>query len=202
MSQNSMLVFRGQLLEANKPMALKAFYLADNAHAGQTRKSGEPYIEHPMSVAELLWHQGIKEDEIIAAAILHDTIEDTSLTLSEIYNEINSATLFQAVDLLSKKSNYDNETYYKGILNNRIAAIVKIADRAHNIMTMGPFSIEKKKKYIEETEQFSLPLLKECEYKYTEFSEALHMFEFMYKETLKSTKALLAVIDDLKNGKE
>ena len=69
-------------------MIEKAYVLAEKNHAGQFRKTGEPYIEHPLSVAAILAELGMDSTSIVAA-ILHDVVEDTAVTIEEVEKEFN-----------------------------------------------------------------------------------------------------------------
>ncbi|HJP25255.1 MAG TPA: HD domain-containing protein, partial [Acidimicrobiales bacterium] len=68
---------------ADSSMIEQAYQVALAAHAGQTRKSGEPYIHHPLSVATIVARQGL-DDVTVAAALLHDAVEDTSISLDDL----------------------------------------------------------------------------------------------------------------------
>ena len=80
----------------------KAYLFANKAHAGQKRKSGEPYIVHPISVANILVSLGM-DTESVVAALLHDVVEDTPVTLEDIRREFGSTTA-QIIDGLTKLS--------------------------------------------------------------------------------------------------
>src|SRR5258706_16302357 len=75
----------------NLPLVLRALAFATEKHRGQVRKDADatPYIQHPIALASLLWEVGIEDAEVLAAAILHDTIEDTQTTYDELEREFN-----------------------------------------------------------------------------------------------------------------
>lgn len=82
MSKASFEVFRGELMGANMQLVLKALAIAEEAHEGVLRKDGQtPYIEHPTKVAAMLYDLGCRDEVILAAAILHDVVEDTGYEL-------------------------------------------------------------------------------------------------------------------------
>ena len=124
---------------------LKAYEYSKNAHEGQKRQSGEPYIVHPVSVAGILVDLGMDQESIITA-LLHDVVEDTSVSLQDIEKEF-GATIAFLLDGVTKISrmNFRN-TYHKQSENIRkmIVAmgrdvrvvLVKLADRLHNLRTL------------------------------------------------------------------
>ena len=109
------------------PLTIKAMCLAYAAHHGQTDKSDVPYILHPVHLAEQM------EDEIsCCAALLHDTVEDTDVTLEALAAEF-PAEVVEAVGLLTHDPDDDYFDYVRRIRGNPIAMKVKLADLAHNM---------------------------------------------------------------------
>ena len=108
------------------PMTKKAMVLAYNAHHGQMDKSGVPYIFHPIHLAEQM------DDEITCAvALLHDTVEDTAVTLEDLRQEFPTEVV-TAVGLLTHREGVDYFDYVRAIKTNPVATRVKLADLAHN----------------------------------------------------------------------
>ena len=155
----------------------KAYELAQKAHGDQRRASGEPYILHPLEVAKIL--TGIELDrDTIAAAILHDVIEDTEITFDDVERSFNGeiAMLVEGVTKLEKvnyqssnkeydpkKIEVDNQadTYRKMFLhtvNDPRVLIIKIADRLHNMRTISHMPPNFKKRKSEETMAIYAPL--------------------------------------------
>jgi guanosine-3',5'-bis(diphosphate) 3'-pyrophosphohydrolase len=116
------------------------------AHAGQTRKSGEPYITHPVAVAVVLAELGL-DAETLVAAILHDTIEDTPLTREQLAAQFGEtvAELVDGVTKLDKLKFRDRqeaaaESFRKMLLamsRDLRVIMIKLADRLHNMRTLG-----------------------------------------------------------------
>ena len=107
-------------------LTIKAMNLAYNAHHGQFDKGGVPYIFHPIHLAEEM------DDEIsTCVALLHDTVEDTAVTLEELAAQF-PREVVEAVDLLTHRANVDYFDYVRAIKQNPIAVRVKLADLAHN----------------------------------------------------------------------
>lgn len=108
-------------------MTKKAMKIAYKAHEGQVDKSGLPYIFHPFHVAEQM------EDELsTAAALLHDVVEDTGITLLELEKEGFPEEVLTAVQLLTRKGETSYLDYIREVKTNDIATAVKLADLVHN----------------------------------------------------------------------
>ncbi len=131
-----------------------ALAFATKKHQGQTRKMGEPYVTHPIAVAEMMAKKGLSEDYIIAG-LFHDLLEDTDATEKEIL-DIGGEDVLRAVKLLTKESGYKMETYIQNIKSDPIAREVKAADRIHNLSCAGVCSESFKLRYIKESVDFYL----------------------------------------------
>ena len=108
------------------PLTIKAMKLAYAAHHGQTDKSGVPYIFHPYHVAEQM-----ADEFTTCAALLHDVVEDTSLTFKELEDQFPKEVL-DALRLLTHEKGVDYFEYVRALKENPIAKAVKLADIAHN----------------------------------------------------------------------
>ena len=154
---------------ASAPIALieKAYQFSEKAHAGQMRRSGEPYISHPLNVAGILADLRLDVDTIITG-LLHDTVEDTSVSLEDIRNEFGE-TIVSLVDGVTKISqiNYRNSFEKQGEnIRKMIIAmgkdvrvvLVKLADRLHNMRTLNHMPYEKQERIAQETLEIYCPL--------------------------------------------
>lgn len=112
---------------SKQPMLELALSIATKAHRGQFDKAGIDYIEHPIFVASQ-----VDSEEEKAVALLHDVIEDSSVTAEELLNAGLSETVVTAVQILSKKKGQDYQTYLKTVKSNPLARAVKLADLKHN----------------------------------------------------------------------
>lgn len=148
-------------------LALHAFEVGDQAHRGQTRKSGEDYILHPVAVATIL--AGMRMDhQTITAAILHDTVEDTELTLDDLKREFGSdvAKLVDGVTKLDQmkfrtRQEADAESFRKLLLamsRDLRVIFIKLADRLHNMRTIGAMSPGARRRISSETLEIYAPI--------------------------------------------
>ena len=145
----------------------RAWAVGASAHVGQTRKSGEPYITHPVAVAQVLAEQGLDVETLIAA-ILHDTIEDTPLTREAIASEFGDtvAELVDGVTKLDKLQFQDRqeaaaESFRKMLLamaRDLRVILIKLADRLHNMRTLGAQAPEARQRIARETLEIYAPI--------------------------------------------
>ncbi|MBO4568641.1 MAG: HD domain-containing protein, partial [Candidatus Methanomethylophilaceae archaeon] len=138
-----------------------AFLLARGAHARQQRESGQPYILHPLNVAQILVREMMQKDAaIIAAALLHDVVEDTAITAEDIRDRFGEdvAFLVKAVTKPNKKQ-VDNYQHILGSVKGDIRVLLlKLSDRLHNMRTLSSLKPQKRWKIASETRFFYAPL--------------------------------------------
>ncbi len=145
----------------------RAYEMGADAHEGQTRKSGEPYITHPVAVAGILAELGLDAETIIAA-ILHDTLEDTALTQERIAAEFGE-TVAELVDGVTKldKVRFSSrqeaaaESFRKMLLamaRDLRVILIKLADRLHNMRTLGSMEPESRRRIARETLEIYAPI--------------------------------------------
>lgn len=149
--------------EGNTDVITKAFRLANNAHDGMRRRSGEPYILHPIEVATIVSKEIGLGSTSIAAALLHDVVEDTDFTVDDISERFNK-TIGSIVDGLTKIKSATSgkeiggsmqaENFKKLLLTmseDFRVVLIKIADRLHNMRTLGSMPARKQYKIAGET---------------------------------------------------
>ncbi len=159
------------IIGLDRPLELEkikqAYILAKSAHEGQTRISGEPYISHPIAVAYILAELGMDSDTLIAA-LLHDVVEDTDISLEDITKEFGSeiALLVDGVTKLGKvplstKQEQQAENVRKMLLamsQDIRVIIIKLADRLHNMRTLQVKTPQKQRDTALETMEIYAPI--------------------------------------------
>jgi guanosine-3',5'-bis(diphosphate) 3'-pyrophosphohydrolase len=155
------------LSDAQVERVLRAFQIGAQAHAGQERKSGEPYITHPVAVAGILAELGLDAETIIAA-ILHDTLEDTELSREALAAEFGDvvAELVDGVTKLDKmrfgsRQEADAESFRKMLLamaRDIRVILIKLADRLHNMRTLGAKDSDSRRRIARETLEIFAPI--------------------------------------------
>ncbi|WP_435136799.1 RelA/SpoT family protein [Actinacidiphila sp. bgisy144] len=143
----------------------RAYVLAESSHRGQTRKSGEPYITHPLAVTLILAELGA-ETTTLTASLLHDTVEDTEVTLDQVRRGFGEEVSY-LVDGVTKLEKVDYgaaaepETFRKMLLatgNDVRVMSIKLADRLHNMRTLGVMRPEKQARIAKVTRDVLIPL--------------------------------------------
>ena len=146
---------------------VRAYAFSNDAHAGQKRKSGEPYITHPVAVAQELAAMHL-DVQAVTAALLHDVVEDTSASLEDIEDEFGQEVA-QLVDGVSKldqirfrsRAEAQAESFRKmmmAMIEDIRVILVKLADRLHNMETLGAMPAVKKKRIARETLDIYAPI--------------------------------------------
>lgn len=190
---------RGFASGAGMKETLKALAFAREKHSGQLRKSGEPYIVHPLMMACNAVSMGIREDTIVATILLHDVCEDCGVGVAELPV---SETVRRAVDLMTFRV-MEGETkeiaknrYYNMLLQSREASMTKLIDRCHNVSSMaGTFSVEKLKAYIDETRQYVLPMLRKVKNQYPDEADMLFLLKYHIVSVVDSIDATIQVFE-------
>lgn len=160
-------IIQGYLPEEKIELVRRAFVIARDAHEGQTRSSGEPYITHPVAVACIIAEMKL-DHEAVMAALLHDVIEDTPYTEEQLANEFGSsvADIVQGVSKLDKlkfrtRQEAQVENFRKMILamtKDIRVVLIKLADRTHNMRTLGSLRPDKRRRIAKETLEIYSPL--------------------------------------------
>ncbi|MEU1562000.1 HD domain-containing protein, partial [Streptomyces mirabilis] len=151
--------------DANMEPLRRAYVLAESSHRGQMRKSGEPYITHPLAVTLILAELGA-ETTTLTASLLHDTVEDTEVTLDQVREEFGDEVCY-LVDGVTKLEKVDYgaaaepETFRKMLVatgNDVRVMSIKLADRLHNMRTLGVMRPEKQARIAKVTRDVLIPL--------------------------------------------
>ncbi|MFJ6196285.1 RelA/SpoT family protein [Micromonospora sp. NPDC092111] len=150
---------------ADASVLRRAYTIAENMHRGQFRKSGEPYITHPLAVAQISADLGMDTTTLVAA-LLHDTVEDTRYTLQALSEDFGHEVA-HLVDGVTKfdKAFYGKAAEAETIRKMIIAAgkdvrvlIIKLADRLHNMRTLGVRSASSRERIARKTQEVLVPL--------------------------------------------
>lgn len=191
-------------LRANHPKAdvsliERAYATAEKAHRGQMRKSGEPYITHPVAVATILAEVGMTSPTL-AAALLHDTVEDTDYSLEQLTVDFGPA-IAQLVDGVTKldKIRYgeraQSETLRKMIIamsRDIRVLLIKLADRLHNARTWRFVPVESAKKKARETLEIYAPLAHRLGMNMIKWELEERSFKILYPEIYEEIDHLVA----------
>src|SRR3982074_2494485 len=180
----------------------EAYRFSEAAHAGQTRQSGDPYISHPLAVAEILadWHL---DGQTLMAALLHDVTEDTAVTKDEISDTFGKpvAELVDGVSKLDKiefqsAADAQAENFRKMLLamaRDVRVILIKLADRLHNMRPLGALAPAKRRRVARETMEIYAPIANRLGLNtlYHELQELAfsHMYPSRYKVLAKAAKA-------------
>ncbi|AIZ79845.1 RelA/SpoT family protein [Actinobacillus equuli subsp. haemolyticus] len=160
-------IIQGYLPADKIELVKRAFVIARDAHEGQTRSSGEPYITHPVAVASIIAEMKL-DHEAVMAALLHDVIEDTPYTEEQLAAEFGAsvAEIVQGVSKLDKlkfrtRQEAQVENFRKMILamtKDIRVVLIKLADRTHNMRTLGALRPDKRRRIAKETLEIYSPL--------------------------------------------
>ncbi len=158
---------RENMTENDVSLVEKAYFIAKKAHEGQFRFSGEPYIIHPVSVAIILYNLGM-DGESMAAALLHDVVEDTDMTKENIQEKFGEdvANLVEGVTKLGKVPIFTKEEQQAENVRKMLMAmsqdirviIIKLADRIHNMRTLSFMRPDKRREKAQETLEIYAPI--------------------------------------------
>ena len=163
--QQLKVIIDAYLKDSDVQHVLAACDFADLAHSGITRKSGEPYVLHPIAVSCILAHMRLDADTLMAA-LLHDVIEDTEFSKEEIGQKFGTvvAELVDGVTKLSHSSDkeYNKAASFRKILQATLqdprVIIIKLADRYHNMTTLGALRPDKRARIAQETFDIFVPM--------------------------------------------
>ncbi len=200
---------------------MRAYEMAEHAHRDQYRKSGERYINHPLAVARIVTDLGL-DDVTVAAALLHDAVEDTDLTLADVEREFGKevAGIVDGVTKLERIRFDSKEEQQAATMRKMLVAmakdgrvlIIKLSDRLHNMRTIAGIPAEKQRRIAQETLDIYAPLahrlgMQEMKQQLEDLSfAALHPKRYAELDHLVSTRTperqeyLAAVIEQVRRA--
>ncbi|TQK51434.1 GTP pyrophosphokinase [Streptomyces sp. SLBN-118] len=185
--------------EADLAILHKAYVLAESSHRGQFRKSGEPYITHPLAVTLILAELGA-ETTTLTASLLHDTVEDTEVTLDQVRTEFGAEVCY-LVDGVTKLEKVDYgaaaepETFRKMLVatgNDVRVMSIKLADRLHNMRTLGVMRPEKQARIAKVTRDVLIPLAERLGVQALKTELEDLVFAILHTKEYERTRALIA----------
>ncbi|MEU8529062.1 MULTISPECIES: RelA/SpoT family protein [Streptomyces] len=185
--------------DADLAVLRRAYVLAESSHRGQFRKSGEPYITHPLAVTLILAELGA-ETTTLTAALLHDTVEDTEVTLDQVRAEFGDEVCY-LVDGVTKLEKVDYgaaaepETFRKMLVatgNDVRVMSIKLADRLHNMRTLGVMRPEKQARIAKVTRDVLIPLAERLGVQALKTELEDLVFAILHPEEYENTRALIA----------
>ncbi|MFE7778817.1 RelA/SpoT family protein [Streptomyces sp. NPDC057445] len=185
--------------DADLGILRRAYVLAESSHRGQFRKSGEPYITHPLAVTLILAELGA-ETTTLTASLLHDTVEDTDVTLDQVRDEFGDEVCY-LVDGVTKLEKVDYgaaaepETFRKMLVatgNDVRVMSIKLADRLHNMRTLGVMRPEKQARIAKVTRDVLIPLAERLGVQALKTELEDLVFAILHPEEYERTRALIA----------
>ncbi|WP_334663062.1 RelA/SpoT family protein, partial [Streptomyces cyaneofuscatus] len=185
--------------DADLAILHRAYVLAESSHRGQTRKSGEPYITHPLAVTLILAELGA-ETTTLTASLLHDTVEDTEVTLDQVREQFGEEVCY-LVDGVTKLEKVDYgaaaepETFRKMLVatgNDVRVMSIKLADRLHNMRTLTVMRPEKQARIAKVTRDVLIPLAERLGVQALKTELEDLVFAILDPEEYEDTRALIA----------
>ncbi|MET9950644.1 HD domain-containing protein [Streptomyces sp. NPDC006339] len=185
--------------DADLAVLRRAYVLAESSHRGQFRKSGEPYITHPLAVTLILAELGA-ETTTLTASLLHDTVEDTEVTLDQVRREFGDEVAY-LVDGVTKLEKVDYgaaaepETFRKMLVatgNDVRVMSIKLADRLHNMRTLGVMRPEKQARIAKVTRDVLIPLAERLGVQALKTELEDLVFAILHPEEYEATRAVIA----------
>lgn len=192
--ENHMYTFLKSTAQAKRLLQTSAALpYAKARHAGQFRRGkgdAVPYISHPLTMACQALAMGLNQDALLAALLLHDTVEDCGVQAEDlpVGAEVKEAVLLVSFDV----SRMTKEAYYTGIQQNALACLVKCIDRVNNLSGISmTFSRERMARYVTETETYIVPLLDIVRAVSPEWNNAAWLLRYQMLALLETYKRLL-----------
>ncbi|MEU3881504.1 RelA/SpoT family protein [Streptomyces californicus] len=188
--------------DADLAVLRSAYLLAESSHRGQKRKSGEPFITHPLAVTLILAELGA-ETTTLTASLLHDTVEDTEVTLDQVEQQFGDEVRY-LVDGVTKLEKVDYgaaaepETFRKMLVatgNDVRVMSIKLADRLHNMRTLGVMRPEKQARIAKVTRDVLIPLAERLGVQALKTELEDLVFAILHPEEYEETRALIAAAD-------
>ena len=170
-------------------------------HEGQYRKPGRhsdvriPYIYHPLTMACHAYALGVRDDVILASVLLHDVVEDTGVKIDELpfSDDVKKTAELVTFKVCEGEEKAEaKKRYYENIKKDKRACVVKVIDRCNNVSTMAQsFTREKLIEYVNETEEFVLPVLEALKDDHLEYAEMSFAVKYHIISVIETVKNLM-----------
>lgn len=197
--QKTRVFLRGYFIAGGKKQSLKMLEDIEEWHGGQKRNDGVEYIAHPIRVASYLIALGFDDDEVIAAALGHDVIEDTMMDFDGLMNRGYTETVARLIEWLTTPEKLDKEKHLINMLRDAPfeVLLIKIADRINNVSDMaGVFKHDRLVRYLEETRAYIYPMVRRARKMSPEHRPTAVLMKYHLESVVDSITAMLPI--DLK----
>ena len=179
----------------------KAVFIANNLHKGDVRKTGDPFIIHPLRVCSYLIALRINDDIACASSLLHETLSRGKLPrggieLTEDYKL--DPKISEVITLLTRSNDVSNEQYYSNLKTNIIAILVKLSNKAHTCTRLSTYTDTQKEAYIVETRTFIDDLCNFAQENYPEYWDQIEIMKYHIFSICKIVEAIMKVKKDEK----
>ena len=174
--RKTFMFIKGYAKGKNMPQTLKALHIAERLHEGQTRKTGDPFIIHPLRVCSYLIALNIDDDVTCAAALLHEVLKKCNLERNgeELIEDFNlSPEVLEIVKISSNIDNLEKADYYTTLKINYKSLLIKLSNRANTCTMLKTLSDDEKKEYIIETRNYINSICRYGEAYYTDYSDQI-----------------------------
>ena len=191
--RKTLLFIRGFAKGRNMPNTLKALALAERLHEGQTRKSGDPFVIHPLRVASYLICLKFIDDYACAASLLHEVFKHCGFDResSELVEKYGlDEEVLDLIRLVSKPDTMSLEDYYKGLKTNHKALIIKLSNRANTCTGLSGYTAKEKNAYIEENNNFIYPLCTYGKAYFPDYSDQIVNMKYHITSVCRIVKAI------------
>lgn len=180
---------KGYAMGKNWPNVVNALAFAREMHKDQKRKDGQPYLVHPLVMASHALTLGLDREDIIAACLLHDVVEDCNVNTESlpVSNDIKDI-----VQRVTHVKGMPMSVYYDEMAQSEPAMLVKLLDRCDNVSTMaGVFTLSKTLDYVQETREYVLPLIRKVKNAFPTDSDVLFALKYQITAVIDSISAAI-----------
>ncbi len=174
----------------------KSVFIANKLHKGDLRKSGDPFIIHPLRVCSYLIALKINNDITCSAALLHEVLKRCNLPKGgeELITDYKlDPEILNIIRLLTKSEGMTNDEYYKNLSTNKYAILIKLSNRAHTCTRLSTYSNEEKEAYILETKKYISKLCTDAQEEHPEYWRQIEIMKYHIFSICKIVKAIMDI---------